>query len=207
MAENGDLLREQQASGPHLNMRPASCLSIVFHSSLRTGGYYMKLWDTNYVPGLDAYWKKITETRKQKFKNWCGCRDEKSTETRDHSRCKEIWSSLPIPTFHQHIHVVLWSEELVAMYVHICWWNVGMGRELQISLHPEWSSVLFSSLHPHQFLNSCNNKCTKTKCGKQGQRSQNAYTCTSKSCVECCRSHPLNRNELVAIHTYWHNVL
>ena len=32
-----------------------------------------------------------------------------------------------------------------------------MGRELQISLHPESSlvSALFSSLHPHQFLNFC----------------------------------------------------
>ena len=34
----------------------------------------------------------------------------------DDSGCREIWSSPPIPTFHQQIHAVLQPEELAAMY-------------------------------------------------------------------------------------------
>ena len=53
----------------------------------------------------------------------------KKAQTQDHLGSKEIWNFLPIPTFHTvaHVHVATC----------ICWWNVGMGRELQISLHPE----------------------------------------------------------------------
>ena len=93
--ENSDSLREQAAGDPYLSTRPASYLIII---KLYCHPYLGAItWI--FVPGSDIILPKKTEDRNQEIKYWCECRDETQKQG-SFLGCKEIWSSLPIPTCH-----------------------------------------------------------------------------------------------------------
>ena len=91
------------------------------------------------VPGLYTYYHEKNQ-QKQENKNlkivvYVGMKKAQNREKIQDARRFGV-----LHPFHQKIHVVVWFEEL-AMQMW-CLWNVGIGRELQISLHPE-SSLVF----------------------------------------------------------------
>ena len=98
------------------------------------------------VPSLDAYYQKNpTETKNENFKNWCGCRDEKKHRNKRPLRMQE---DLKFSTHSYFPPANTCGFPIQRTCCYVCWWNVGMSRELQIFLHPEWSlvSVLHSSI-------------------------------------------------------------